>query len=338
MLEKGSCMDIDAYVAEHEPGWQRLGELLDRRRLSGPEADELVSLYQRTATHLSVMTSSAPDPTLVGWLSSLVARARSAVTGAPAPAWRDAARFLVVGFPAACYRTRRWSGAVAVLMILLVCVIAAWVAGDPEVRANLASPEEIRRLAGHDFADYYSTGPAGSFGARVWTNNAIVAATCLVSGMLLLPAAWVLLQNAVSLGITAGLMTSAGELGQFLALLTPHGLLELTCVFIAGGAGLRLGWTVIDPGPRVRGEAVAATGRATVGIAVGLALALCVAGALEAFVTPSGLPGWAKIVIGAVVEGLFLTYIYLLGRRAVRAGETGDIKATELADRAPSAG
>lgn len=330
-------MDIDTYVAEHEPGWRRLSELLDRRRLSGEESDELVVRYQRTATHLSVVSSSSPDPALVGWLSSLVARARAAVTGAPAPAWRDAARFFLVGFPAACHHARRWSAAVAVGMIVLIWVVAAWVAGNPEVQANLATPEEIRHLAAHDFAAYYSTGPAGSFGARVWTNNAFVAATCLVSGILLLPVAWVLLQNALSLGVTAGLMTSAGELGQFLALITPHGLLELTCVFIAGGVGLRLGWTVIDPGPLARAEAVAAAGRATVGVAVGLALALSVAGTLEAFVTPSGLPGWLKIAIGIVVEALFLGYLVVFGRRAAGAGETGDIAATEQADRAPAA-
>ena len=76
---------------------------------AAPEVDELVTLYQRTATHLSVIRSSSPDPALVARLSALVARARSVVTGAPAPAWRDVARFFAVsGFPAALYRTRRW--------------------------------------------------------------------------------------------------------------------------------------------------------------------------------------------------------------------------------------
>src|ERR1700748_3509602 len=97
-----TAVEIDLYPAEHRPEWQRLARLVARRTLSGPEADELVTLYQRAATHLSVIRSASPDPALGGWLSTLVARARSAVTGSPSPAWRDAARFLVVGFPAAC--------------------------------------------------------------------------------------------------------------------------------------------------------------------------------------------------------------------------------------------
>ena len=89
-------MDLDAYVAAHAGDWARLEALLGRasrpRRLSGAEVDELVDLYQRTATHLSLVRTRSPDPALVGRLSSLVARARSAVTGAHTPAWREVVR------------------------------------------------------------------------------------------------------------------------------------------------------------------------------------------------------------------------------------------------------
>ena len=78
-------MDLDAYVSAHAQEWARLEQLLKRasrpRRLTGTEVDELVDLYQRTATHLSVVQSAGRDPALVGRLSSLVARARSVVAG-----------------------------------------------------------------------------------------------------------------------------------------------------------------------------------------------------------------------------------------------------------------
>ena len=79
-------MDIDAFVGRHSGEWRRLEELVSRRRLSGEEADELVMLYQRTATHLSLVRTRSPDPALVARLSSLVARGRSAVAGGSAPA------------------------------------------------------------------------------------------------------------------------------------------------------------------------------------------------------------------------------------------------------------
>ncbi|CAM5664056.1 hypothetical protein SRIMM317S_03977 [Streptomyces rimosus subsp. rimosus] len=101
-------MDLDVFVTAHRAEWDRLEELLRRkRRLTGAEADELVALYQRTTTHLSLLQTSAPDPH-PGRLTSLVARARSTVTGARKASWRDVARFFTVSFPAAVYRLRHW--------------------------------------------------------------------------------------------------------------------------------------------------------------------------------------------------------------------------------------
>jgi uncharacterized membrane protein SpoIIM required for sporulation len=332
-------MDIDAYVAAHRQDWQRLEELLGRgrSRRTGAEVDELVTLYQRVATHLSVVRSASPDPALVGRLSSLVARARSAVTGTHVPAWRDVARFFVVVYPAALYRSARWWVPVGVAFCLVGLVVGWWVAANPEVQATIAAPEQIRALVEEDFEDYYSSAPAGSFAAKVATNNAWVAALALALGVLLLPVVWILWQNALNVGIAGGLMAAGGRLDLFFGLILPHGLLELTCVFVAAGAGLRLGWCWVDPGPRTRSQALAEEGRAAGALVLGLAVTLFVSGVVEAFVTPSGLPTWARVGVGAVVWLAFLAYVVVLGGRAVRAGETGDVRGSAAADRVPTA-
>lgn len=330
-------MDLDAFVAAHSAEWDRLERLVRRRgRLTGPEADELVALYRAASTHLSTLRSAAPDPVLLGRLSTLVARARTAIAGAHDPGWRDVVRFLTVGFPAAVYLNRRWWLGAALAFAVVSVAVAWWVAANPSVQASIGAPEEIRQLVEHDFEDYYSENPAGSFAARVWVNNAWVAAACLALGVFLgIPVVYVLWMNAVNVAASAGLMAAAGRLDVFFGLITPHGLLELTAVFVAAGAGLRLGWTVVDPGPRSRGEALAETGRATLGMALGLAGVLLVSGVIEAFVTPSGLPTWARIAIGVLAEALFLAYVWVYGRRAVLAGEVGDIARSDRADTLP---
>jgi len=334
-------MDLDVFVTAHRAEWDRLDALLRRRRrLTGAEADELVTLYQRTATHLSLVQSRAPDPQLTGRLTQLVARARSAVTGARRASWRDASQFLTAAFPAALYRTRHWWLTTALVSTVLAAVIGWWIGTHPEVQASIAAPVELRELTrpGGQYESYYSTHAAASFAAQVWTNNAQVAALCLVLGVFLgLPVLWVLFQNMLNLGISIGLMASAGRLDVFLGLILPHGLLELTAVFVAAGTGLRLGWTVIDPGPRDRRTALAEEGRAAVGMAIGLAVVLFVPGAIEGFVTPSGLPTWARIGIGVVAELLFLAYVLVLGGRHARAGETGDIAASDRSADRPTA-
>ncbi len=336
-------MDLDAFVAAHQRAWSRLDELVCRasspRHLSGAEVDELVELYQRTATHLSVVQSSGRDPALVARLSSLVARARNAVTGTRQAAWKDVARFLRVDFPAVLYRTRWWWGAVSVGFLLVAFAWAAFLVTHPDSQAALLPPDEVKQLVSHDFEDYYSSAPAQDFAAKVFTNNAYVAALTLASGLLLgLPVFYLLYQNAVSIGIVGGFMAANDRSGLFFGLILPHGLLELTCIFVAGGLGLKLGWTVVDPGRRTRGEALAQEGRALVVGAVGLALLLFVSGLIEAFVTPSGLPTWARIGIGALAELGFLYVVFVLGRRAVKAGVTGDLERELRGDTLPSQG
>ncbi|WP_018653442.1 stage II sporulation protein M [Actinomadura flavalba] len=319
-------MDVDAYVAAHDTEWRRLEKLINSsRKLTGPQIDELVELYQRTATHLSVVRSSSPDPQLVARLSALVARGRAAVAGAQAPMWRDARRFATVSFPAIAYRLRWWWLGVTVLGNVFALVLAVWVARNPEVQAAMGSPYTIRRLVEEDFANYYTDHSAASFAFQVWINNAWVSAVALIFGILLgIPTLYVLLLNQANLGLTAGLMFAHGKGDVFFGLILPHGLLELTAVYLACAAGLRLGWTVIDPGRRPRGRALAEEGRATVAVALGLIAVLFVSGLIEGFVTGWVHITWLRVGIGVVAEIAFLTYVIVLGRRAVHAGETGE--------------
>ncbi|MFJ7149738.1 stage II sporulation protein M [Streptomyces sp. NPDC100445] len=333
-------MDLDVFVSAHRAEWDRLDALLRRRRLTGAEADELVALYQRAATHLSLIRSSAPDPRLTGRLSRLVARARSTVTGTRRASWRDVTRFLGRSFPAAVYRTRHWWVPTALVSTAVAVLLGWWIGTHPEVQSAVAAPGRLRELTrpGGQYETYYSSHPATAFAAQVWTNNAQAATLCLVLGVFLgLPVLLILLENMLNLGVGFGLMSAAGRLDTFLGLVLPHGLLELTAVFVAAGTGLRLGWTVVDPGPRTRRAALAEEGRAAVGVAIGLALVLFVSGAVEGFVTPSGLPTWARIGIGVVVELAFLAYVYVLGGRAARAGETGDLEAADRSASVPTA-
>ena len=331
-------MDLDAFVTAHRDEWARLEQLSRQRRLDGAQADELIRLYQQVATQLSVVRSAAPDPALVSRLSTLVARARSAATGSHDPAWRDVSRFFVQTFPAALYRTRRWWGLVGLATIVVAVSAGWWVAAHPEVQAAVAAPAEIRALVSNDFEAYYSEYAPGSFAAKVFTNNAWVAALCIAFGVLGLPVVYVVFTNAVNVGLVGGLMAANDRLDLFFGLILPHGLLELTAVFVAAGVGLRLFWAWVEPGPRTRAQALGAEGRAAASVVLGLVVVLAISGVIEAFVTPSPLPTWARIGIGVVAEAAFLTYVFTLGRRAVRAGHTGDLAADLVGDSLPVAG
>ena len=331
-------MDIDAYTMAHQAEWDQLATLVRRRRrLSGAEADELVALYQRASTHLSQLRASAgADPVRIARLATLVARARSAVTGTHVPSWRIVARFAARDFPAAVYRARWWWMGAAVGSIVVAVATGWWIARSPGVQAALLPPAETKALVQQQFKGYYTANPAASFAAQVWTNNVWVAAQALIYGILLgIPTMLVLLENAITVGVDGGYLVAHGKGTLYFSQILPHGMLELAAVFLAAAAGLRLGWTVIDPGNRRRGQALGQEGRAMVTITLGLIVVLGVSGLIEAFVTPSSLPTWARITIGAVAVTAFLGYALGLGHRAVMAGVTGDIE--EAPDTVPVA-
>jgi uncharacterized membrane protein SpoIIM required for sporulation len=320
-------VDVDAFVLTHRGTWDRLDGLIKKRRkLTGGEVDELVELYQRVSTHLSMLRSVSSDSVLIGRLSSLVARARAAVTGAHAPLSSQFRRFWTVSFPVVAYHTWRWWLATAAGFFAVAVVIASWVANNPEVQSAIGTPAEIDELVNHDFASYYSEHPAGSFALQVWINNSWVAVRCIAYAALLgIPIPYLLFENAANLGLIAGLVFDAGKGGMMLGLLTPHGLLELTAVFLAGAVGMRLGWTVISPGLRPRSQALAEQGRAVIAVALGLVVVLLASGLIEALVTPSPLPTVLRVGVGVLAEVVFLGYIVRFGRKASVAGETGDI-------------
>jgi uncharacterized membrane protein SpoIIM required for sporulation len=331
-------VDVDAFAVAHQAEWDQLATLIRRRRkLTGAEADELVRLYQRAGTHLSQLRASAgADPVRVARLTTLVARARSAVTGAHVPSWRIIARFVRSDFPAAAYRARRWWLGTAIASLVVAAATGWWIARSPGVQAGLLPPAAAKALVQRQFQGYYTANPAASFAAQVWTNNVWVAAQSLIFGILLgIPTVFVLLDNAINGGVDAGYLFAHGKGTLFFSLILPHGMLELSAVFLAAAAGLRLGWTVIDPGNRRRGQALAQEGRSAITITIGLIVVLGVSGIIEAFVTPSSLPTWARITIGAVAVTAFIGYVLGLGRRAVAAGRTGDME--EAPDEVPVA-
>ncbi len=184
------------------------------------------------------------------------------------------------------------------------------------------APDYVREAyIDDDFESYYSSAPAAQFSTEVLVNNIQVSFFAYAAGILAcIGTAAILVLNGLVLGEAAGLFHAAGEAPKFWGLILPHGLLELTAIVIAGGAGLRIGWALVAPGDRSRGAAVAEEGRRSVPVILGLVIVFVVAGLIEGFVTPSELPTWARVGIGVLAEAAFLAYIVGFGRSA----ELGD--------------
>ncbi len=330
-------MDIDSFIAKYGPEWKRLDEACARggpglAKLSGQEISEILRLYLRVTGHLAEARSRYIDPSLQSYLNSLVTRAHSAIYSGRARTLRGALRFFGVRYREAIRRTVPFILAMAALLVIVAAATTIWVATSREAQAGLLpafAREAIRRAGGHR-ADL-GVAPAG-LSTVILVNNVIVAFLAFAFGVGLgIGTIYLVIQNAVLLGALAGAYQAAGKAGVFWSLVLPHGLLEITAICIAAGAGLRMGWSVIAPGERLRGRALAEDSRDAVLVVTGVIPAFGIAALIEGFITGTSIPAAVQLGLGTGVAVAYLAFLFAKPRAAaVGAGGSWNGWAEEL--------
>lgn len=318
-------MDLEAYAKTHRSDWQRLDDLASHRTLHPTEVDELVELYGRASTHLSIVQVQDPDGPYANRLSLIIARARSRLTSATGSPVTGLKQFFAFRLPYALYQIRWLTIILGGVFLAIALAYGLWYGSNPQMFDAMMSESAQAAYVNDEFVDYYSENPAASFTTLVWVNNAWIALQEVAFGITGFFVPYVLFGNAQGLGISASLMHKHGELDTFFAFIVPHGLMELTAVFIAGAAGLRVFWAWVAPGRQTRLQSLAYWGRQLILVGIGLVGVLLVSGLVEGFITPSELPTWAKITIGALVLAGYWTYTWIFGSRAVKAGLDADL-------------
>ncbi|MCU1513278.1 MAG: hypothetical protein JWO10_368 [Microbacteriaceae bacterium] len=326
-------MDLDAYSAAHRDEWAELARLGSKRSFTGAESDELIEHYQSGASQLAAIRTSAGQTIQGDRLSLGLSRARLRFTGAGSNVLSQVPAFFVLQLPAALYRIR-WLGLGVTLATAIIAVLyGTWAINTPGVISHFGTAEFRKQFTEQDFVNYYSKSAPSSFTGQVWSNNAWLAAQCIAFGIVGVYAPYLLFSNAQQIGLSGALMASHGRLDIFFLYIAPHGQLELYSLFTAGAAGMFIFWSWISPGGRTRGQALAEEARSLFTVAVGLILSLLVSGLIEGFVTRQAWPWPIKIGIGTVALAAFVTYQWVVGRRAFRAGQTGDLTEFEAGAR-----
>jgi len=325
-------VDVDQFIRRNEPTWIHLDSAIKRvrsprrrNRLDGEQLDDLISTYQKVSSHLSYSRTWYGDTPVTARLTRLVGDASAAIYGPGEKTGNVLADFFARGFPGAVWRSKKFIAIAAFILLAPAIYVGVWMTfSDAALEAS--APSALREsYVQQDFADYYSSQPAAQFSTQVLVNNIQVSFMAYALGIFAgIGTVIVLIGNGLGVGQAGGLFHAAGEAPRFWGLILPHGLLELTAVCVAGGAGLQLGWAVVSPGDRSRAAAVADEGRRSVPIVIGLVLVFITAGLIEGFVTPSGLPTWTRVGIGVLVEAAFLLYAFGLGHRVEAEALTVD--------------
>jgi uncharacterized membrane protein SpoIIM required for sporulation len=314
-------MNVDAFVTDRSPVWERLEQLAhDSRRkperLGPTGVRELGLRYRETVADLGFARRRFPNDPVVRRLEAVVAQARHLVYDSEPR--RGALREFVSHGYWRRIRERPVPLAVAALFLFAPALLAGtWAWRDPAAASGLVPAEYQRvtepRPSGTDLG--VSVSDEAALASRIFTNNITVTMLAFGGGLLLgLGTVLILLQNGVLLGTVAGLSIGAGNGRPFFSLVTAHGVLELSCICVAAAAGLRIGWAIVDPGYRRRGDALRAETRTAVEMLLGTAPWLVVAGLVEGFVTPAGLDLSIVVTIGLALGALFWGLVVWRGR------------------------
>lgn len=316
-------MNVDPFIDARAPEWTELDALIRsaRRRPESLGTDgvlRLGRLYRGAAADLAYVRRRFPGHPVVARVEALVGRARPLVYR------RDGQQFSVRTWATHGY-WRRVRERPAFLLLAFAALFGPmllsgyWAWRDPGAARGLAPAayESVTepRPEGLDLG--IPVDEQAALSAEIFTNNIRVTAFAFAGGVLLGAGSLLILAfNGVQIGTIAGLAIGAGNGRPFFELVTAHGVLELSCIFVAGAAGMRIGWAIVAPGYEPRGVVLKREAAAAVEVLIGTSLWLVVAGLVEGFVTPAGLGFGPVMAIGWGIGAIYWGLVVVLGRRS----------------------
>ena len=289
--------------------------------MSGPEISDFVAGYRELSNDLARLRTATRggDPSEIFRLSRLVAGGHNLIYRDARASSRDAFRFVSRDVPREVRRSAIPIAIAATLFFAPMAIAYRAIIDTPAAAGSILPAHMLERAEGgakraRAGSGYINDPEAGRpiFGSRIIVNNLQVAFIAFAFGITGIGTVYALVMNGVMIGSVFGLYASKGIARLLLAFVAPHGVLELSAIAIAGGAGLLLAAALIMPGSVTRGEALVANGKRAVKLVACAIMFLLVAGALEGLVSP--IPWWPlawKVGVAITTLVAMVTYLSL---------------------------
>lgn len=315
---------MNRILEQNKDNWERLEDLLGMmsgtglRGLSRIEVREFGELYRRAAADLAIARSETRDPKLINYLNSLVIRAHGRIYRAESQGVNLVWKFFAEDFPETFRANWRYMAVAAGIFFgaAIFGFVAAWIDPDFTHFVGLSGvTDQIR--AGNKW--WLHLNDANQIGAGfIMSNNILVTFRAFALGALLgVGAFYDIAFFGAHVGGVFGASYNlnppfAAELGTFVV---GHGVIEISTVFFCGGAGMMIGYAIINPGDLTRSQALKKKGMEAARIVIGCASFLVVAGIIEGFLSPSDLPPITKIATGIGTGVAMYSYLFFAGAR-----------------------
>jgi uncharacterized membrane protein SpoIIM required for sporulation len=323
-------MPNDRFIEQHKTDWERLEDLLklldgsSLRRLHREEVRELGRIYRRTASDLAIARAESRDPRLINYLNSLVIRAHGRIYQADAQGRSRISSFFTTDFPKTFRRTWRYTVVSFGVFALFSVIGFIGTKSDPEFSELLGVPPSFREAfietKTHWWEDLNEANQVGA--SSIFTHNIQVTIYTFAFGALFgVGTLFYLAYNGATIASVLALTYRAGFGNDLLTFMVGHGVIELSCIFIAGGAGLLIGSALVAPGDLSRADALKSRGKDAVLLMMGVAILLVVAGLIEGFISPAPIDPKIKFAIAGLTGLALYSYLLLAGRSDVSSSE-----------------
>ncbi len=317
-------MRVDKFYESRQGDWKTLSTLLDRsqngvQQLTPEELDALGRLYRAATSDLALAQRDFPQHQVTRYLNQLVARAHALVYRGEPMAYNRLLRFATTGFPRAYREALPFIVAAALLLFAPAVASAVSTAVHPPSAQWLLPAETHHLIPMIERQELWTDIPvakrpyASSF---IMQNNIQVTFLAFGGGILFgALTLWAMAYNGLLLGGITGLTIHYNVGFELWTFIIGHGVIELSVIVIAGGAGLMLGWALIHPGMIRRRDALTIAARKAVRLLIGCVPLLMIAGAIEGFISPNeNIPWLVKWGIGVGSGVLLYSYLLLSGR------------------------
>jgi uncharacterized membrane protein SpoIIM required for sporulation/uncharacterized RDD family membrane protein YckC len=327
--DPAASADERALIAQAAPRWRAFGLLLKAaqlrhglRSLSESEVSDFVSRYREISADLARLQTAAHgrQSAALFTLNRLVAGGHNLLYRERRLTARSVWAFVTTVVPREIRRSALPIAIAAALLFGPAAIAYTAVASHPTLAATFLPPVMLDRAeAGVERArsgEGYVPDPEllrPVMSSAIITNNVQVTFLAFAGGIFAgAGTVAALVFNGIDLGGVLGLYQSKGILPLIVAFVAPHGVLELSAICIAGGAGLLIGSAILLPGALTRREALVLRGRRAITLIAGAAMLLVIAGALEGFVSP--IPWWTlpqKLAVSAMTALLLVLFVNL---------------------------
>lgn len=320
-------MKPEEFIAQRNASWRELEEMLERTRaslssLSTADVERMGFLYRTATADLALAQRDFPRHRLTIYLNQLVGRAHAAIYREQPLRWKQVRNFFLVDYPALYRRVAPWTRVAAALFYLpgIILFFLTWrnpdlvylVMGDSWSVRDLVAMVEAGQLWTEIAPEERSIASTA-----ILTNNIQVMFLCFAGGITAgVLTVLVLISNGNQIGTLFGLLQANGIAFGLLDFVVAHGFIELSVIVLSGGVGLYLGDGIVRPGLRSRYEVIGERARHGAMLMLGSAPLLVIAGFIEGFISPSGLPFAVKLGVGVVTGAALHWYWLRVGRVA----------------------